>query len=62
MKYIVSIFLLISIFNFWSCRPEPLDISIPELDPQVVVFSQVIPGAFMTVLLTKTISALDFMT
>lgn len=60
MRYIVVAFFLLSISSFWSCRPEPLEIDIPIQEPQVVVFSQIIPGEFMTISLTKTISALDF--
>jgi len=43
-----------------SCRPESLQISLPEYQPQVVVFSQIIPNALMAVSLSKTIGALEF--
>ena len=58
MRYIVPIVFLLIII--WSCSPEPLEISLPPFESEVVVFSQVIPDEFMTVLLTKTIGALDF--
>lgn len=45
---------------FFACRPEPLIITLPEEPQQVVVFSQLIPGQVITVLLTKTISSLAF--
>ena len=54
------LFFLIAGTGLWSCQPEPLQIEIPRADPQVVVFSQVIPGEIMTVLLTQTFDALDF--
>lgn len=60
MKYIFGAFSLLFIFSLGSCRPEPLEIDIPLQEPQTVVFSQVIPGEFMTIALTKSISALDF--
>lgn len=60
MRYIVIAFFILSVSSFFGCRPEPLTIEIEPLEPQVVVFSQIVPGEFMTVLLTKTISALDF--
>lgn len=60
MRYIVVAFFLFSISSFFGCRPEPLTIELEPFEDQVVVFSQVIPGEFMTILLTRTISALDF--
>lgn len=58
-KYIVYIICL-SALTFLGCRPEPLEIKVDPVAPQVVVFSQVIPDAVMTVLLAKTIGALGF--
>ena len=60
MKYIKYLVFISIVVLFSACRPEPLEIDIPRLDPQVVVFSQVIPSALMTVALTQTIDALDF--
>ncbi len=60
MKNITYIVLVLGVFTFFSCRPEPLEIEIDPIEPQVVVFSQVIPGQVMTVLLTQTFDALDF--
>ncbi len=60
MKNSIIFNLLIFCLVFFSCRPEPLEIEIPRAEPQVVVFSQVIPGEIMTVLLTQTFDALDF--
>lgn len=60
MKYLLYIILAIAIISFASCIPEPLEVEIEDLDPQVVVFSQVIPYNFMTIVLTQTIAALDF--
>ena len=59
MRYISIILLLIG-FCLFACRPTPLEIELPEYEDQIVVISQVVPNALMTVALTKTISALDF--
>ena len=55
-----KLILFLGICGLWACRPEPLLIEIDPLEPQVVVFSQIIPNEFMTVVLTNTISALEF--
>jgi hypothetical protein len=40
--------------------PDPLEVkNIPEIKPEIVVSSQIIPGQGLVVLLTKTIGALD---
>jgi hypothetical protein len=60
MNYLFNITTAVLLLIVSSCRPEPIEIKIDPLEPEVVVFSQVIPGSFMTVALTKTISALEF--
>ncbi len=60
MKNIICFISIILLNLFIGCRPKPLIITLPEDPPQVVVFSQLIPDATITVLLTKTISALKF--
>lgn len=60
MKYIVHLIGIVILSFFYACTPESLEIEIPELPPQIVVFSQVIPGEVMTVSLTRTLGALDF--
>jgi len=43
-----------------SCIPDPLDVNgIPELEPKIVVSSQLIPGQAVAVLLTRSVGALD---
>jgi hypothetical protein len=43
-----------------ACLPDPLEISnIPQLEPQIVVSSQMIPNLAVAVLLTKSVGALD---
>ena len=43
-----------------SCIPEPLAINgLPEVKPQIVVSTQIIPDQSLVVLLTKTFGALD---
>ena len=60
MKNIFVPLAFLSAVIFFACRPEPLVISLPDEPQQVVVFSQLIPGQVITVLLTKTISSLEF--
>lgn len=60
MKNIICFISIILLNLFVGCRPKPLIITLPEDPPKVVVFSQLIPDATITVLLTKTISALKF--
>ncbi len=43
-----------------GCLPEPLDVdNIPQIQPKIVVSSQMVPGQAVAVLLTKSIGALD---
>lgn len=60
MKNIHLVFLAFLCLSIVACSPDPIDIQLPEYEPEIVVFSQVIPDAFMTVALTKTIDGLDF--
>lgn len=58
MKSIHLIFF--PLFFLTACRPEPLEIEIPQAEPQAVVFSQVFPDQFLSLVLTNTLDALDF--
>jgi len=60
MRNIICFLSILFITLIIGCRPEPLVITLPEDPPQVVVFSQLIPNATITVLLTRTISSLEF--
>lgn len=60
MNYLFNIITIILLFALSSCRPDPIEIKIDPIEPEVVVFSQVIPSSIMTVALTKTIAALNF--
>jgi len=60
MKNIHRVFLVFLCLFIAACAPDPIEIQLPEYEPEIVVFSQVIPDAFMTVALTKTIDGLDF--
>lgn len=60
MKNIICFISIVLLNLFSGCRPKPLIITLPEDPAKVVVFSQLIPDATITVLLTKTISALKF--
>lgn len=51
---------LISLLAFTACIPEPLEVkNIPQIKPEIVVSTQIIPDEAMVVLLTKTFGALD---
>lgn len=52
--------LLFSLLLLSACRPQPLEIEIPILEPQAVVFSQVFPDQYLSLVLTNTLGALDF--
>lgn len=43
---------------FSACRPEPLSIEIPQLEPKIVVASQIIPPDALLISLSKSFSAL----
>lgn len=47
------------IFGVISCETEPLGIEVEQVQPQIVVASQVIPDQFMAVGLTRSFGALD---
>jgi len=44
---------------FTQCRPKPLLVDVPQLEPQVVVSSQIIPNAAMVIGLTRSFGALE---
>src|SRR5690606_24984296 len=51
---------LISLLAFTAGIPEPLEVkNIPQIKPETVVSTQIIPDEAMVVLLTKTFGALD---
>ena len=58
IKYILGVIVVILLLN--QCRPEPLDISLPEYEPTVVVSSQISPGEIMYVSLTRSFTALSY--
>lgn len=60
MKTILNILFLFSFCSFWiACSPEPLDISIPQADPKLVVYSQALPSQGLVVSLSKSFAALN---
>jgi len=49
-----------SMLMLCGCIPDPLDVKgVPEVKPQIVVSSQIIPDESVVVFLTRTFSALD---
>lgn len=47
---------ILSLFS--ACRPEPLNIDIPQLEPKIVVASQIVPPDALLISLSKSFSAL----
>lgn len=44
----------------WCCLPDPLEVkNIPQVKPEIVVSSQIVPDQSLVVLLTRTIGALE---
>ncbi|MGB0430421.1 MAG: DUF4249 family protein [Bacteroidia bacterium] len=56
-KYIAQ-FSVISLF-LTSCLPEPLEITVPQAESKLVVSSQVIPGNFIAITVSRSFSALE---
>ncbi len=60
MKNIKYIFGVVGIVLFaMRCQPDPLDITLPEYEPSVVVASQVLPGEIMFIGLTRSFTILS---
>lgn len=55
----IFLYILLSVFSFLACQPEPLDVKLEEYQPQIVVASQVIPDYLMVVGLTRSFSVLS---
>ena len=51
--------LVLFVIGMISCTPEPLDISVPQADPKLVVYSQALPDQALIVTLSKSFSALS---
>jgi len=55
-----AIMAVVSMIALTNCIPDPLEVkNIPEIKPQIVVSSQIIPDESLVVFLSKTIGALD---
>lgn len=60
LRYYNTIVILILGALAVSCLPDPLEVkNIPEVKPEIVVASQIIPNQGLVVLLTRTMGALD---
>jgi len=58
--YTIIVILLGMLVMLFACIPDPLEVKgVPEVKPQIVVSSQIIPDESLVVLLTRTFSALD---
>ena len=60
MKYTALLYTILFLVLLNACRPDSLEIDLPEAPAQIVVFSQVIPDELMTVSLMRTLDALQF--
>ena len=55
-----AIMAVVSMLALTNCIPDPLEVkNIPEIKPQIVVSSQIIPDESLVVFLSKTIGALE---
>jgi len=57
-KLVVILFSVLLVLT--KCTPKPLDIELPQLEPKLVIASQVIPGQIMLVTVTKSFGALEY--
>ena len=60
MKSIKYIFgLICTVLIFAKCQPDPLDITLQDYEPSLVVASQVLPGKIMFIGLTRSFTVLS---
>ena len=56
----ISLLLVVALLQLTACLPDPLPVDgIPEVRPQIVVSSQIVPDESLVVLLTKSFGALE---
>lgn len=53
------IYFLPLFFCIIGCRPKPLDVVLPDYEPQIVIASQVLPGEVMLIGLTRSFTVLS---
>lgn len=51
--------LLYAVVVFVSCKPEPLDLSVPQAPQQIVVASQLLDSTKLAIVLTRTFNATE---
>lgn len=52
-------YFLLSISLLSACKPEPLDLEVPQAPQRIVVASQLVDSAKLAIVLTRTFSALE---
>ncbi|MDB4088291.1 DUF4249 domain-containing protein [Flavobacteriales bacterium] len=60
MKKINIIIVIIGSLLFLNCRPEPIDIDLPQAEKKLVISSQVIPGSIMLVTVSRSMDTKGF--
>jgi hypothetical protein len=59
-KYILGLAIIGNCAILIGCLPEPLPVgNVPQLEPRIVVSSQIVPGRGLVVFVTKSVGALD---
>lgn len=59
MNKIKTIWFLPLMVAILACTPDPLEITIPQAETQIAVYSQVLPDEALVIFLTKSFSALQ---
>lgn len=58
-KILYILYSLLSTLTITSCQPEPLDITLEDYEPKLVIASQVLPGEVMFIGLTRSFTVLS---
>ena len=51
---------ILSLLVFTNCRPDPIDIELPQAEKRLVISSQVIPGSIMVVTVSRSMDTKGF--
>jgi hypothetical protein len=59
MKYLIILFSFIILFHLQSCKPEPIDLIVPQNPQKMAVSSQLVNSSLLGVSISKTFEALQ---